>query len=251
MSKAKITLLLTGAIAPNTWDMLKVTDSEVRRRQYIEAITYYLENTNYDLIFVENSGNDISNYFKQYKKRTEFLTYESEPTVPDRGKGYKEMEILQYAYENSQILLKSGHIIKITGRLKIINLQKLIRNNILKLTNQDFIATCIYKEGKMDARCFAFSLSFLDEFLKYKEKVNLKYSFEKALWKSVISFVKNNRATYRQFSENLRVSGVNGAFGVAYDRSVIIEFAKYLRYQFLRKSKVKLLEKQINSQKHY
>ena len=42
MSNTNITLLLTGAISPNTWDMLKVTNSEERKRQYIEAITYYL-----------------------------------------------------------------------------------------------------------------------------------------------------------------------------------------------------------------
>ncbi len=100
----EVILLLTGCIKPNVTDKIVWTDPEVRKRQYIDAINWYLENTPYKLIFAENSGTDISSNFCQYEGRTEFLTYESKPTVPERSRSYKEMEILEYVYDNSEML---------------------------------------------------------------------------------------------------------------------------------------------------
>lgn len=50
----EIILLLTACIKPNTTDKIVWTDPEERERQYIEAIKWYLTNTNYKLVFAEN-----------------------------------------------------------------------------------------------------------------------------------------------------------------------------------------------------
>lgn len=104
----EVILLLTGCIKPNVTDKIVWSNPEVRKQQYVDAINWYLENTPYKLIFAENSGTDISSNFRMYESRTEFLTYESMPTVPDRSRSYKEMEILEYVYEHSEFLKWGG-----------------------------------------------------------------------------------------------------------------------------------------------
>lgn len=73
-----ICLLLTGCIRPNiTNDVLVISDIETRKRQYEEAINWYLKNTPYNIVFCENSGTDISTLIQMshFPKRIEMLTY--------------------------------------------------------------------------------------------------------------------------------------------------------------------------------
>lgn len=59
--KHQVVLLLTGCIQPNIKnDILAVTDVETRKKQYIEAIKWYVQNTPYKIVFCENSGYNIS-----------------------------------------------------------------------------------------------------------------------------------------------------------------------------------------------
>lgn len=60
MGKKNMVLLLTGCVVPNSTDVLVVTDIEVRKRQYIETIEWYLKHTDYCIVFGENSGTDLS-----------------------------------------------------------------------------------------------------------------------------------------------------------------------------------------------
>lgn len=103
-----VILLLTGCIVPNVTDKLYYSDPEERQRQYVEALRWYLNNTPYKIIFAENSGTDLSPLF--HTDRIEFLTYKSKPTVPERSRGYKEMEILEYVRDHSQFLNSGGHV---------------------------------------------------------------------------------------------------------------------------------------------
>ena len=84
-----LVILLTGTINPNTQDILSIKDPEVRKKQYIEAISFYLKETNFNIIFAENSATSLEEYFPE-NRRIEFLTFSSPLTVPDRGKGWKE-----------------------------------------------------------------------------------------------------------------------------------------------------------------
>lgn len=76
--KKKICLLLTGCVRPNIeGDCVAVADVRLRRRQYVEAITWYLDHTPYDVVFCENSNTDLSDEFHGRKDaaRLEVLTY--------------------------------------------------------------------------------------------------------------------------------------------------------------------------------
>ena len=83
-------LLLTGCINPNGMLYTALSNTEERKTQYIEAINYYLSNTTYPIVFVENSGTDISHLFTDAIKsnRMEYLSF-SGNNNKERGKGVK------------------------------------------------------------------------------------------------------------------------------------------------------------------
>ena len=73
----KYVLLLTACISPNGMCQTRLTDAEVRKQQYIEALQFYLKAVKYPIAFVENTGVDISGGFKSYIEsgRLEVLTF--------------------------------------------------------------------------------------------------------------------------------------------------------------------------------
>ena len=177
----EIILLLTACIKPNTTDKIVWTDPEERERQYIEAIKWYLTNTNYKLVFAENSGTDISNHFKDYNERIEFVTYKSAPTIPDRSRSYKEMEILEYVNKRSKLVKEGKVIVKITGRLILLNIVKLT-DYILRKTNKKNgrWVSALKNINRPDSECkyIWFSPDFLPVLIAQKENIYAHYPFE-------------------------------------------------------------------------
>lgn len=229
-SNEECLLLLTGTIQPNTQQTVKLIDGNERRKQYIDAIDFYLQKTNFKLLFVENSGNDISDRFQGYESRIEFLTYVSQPTVPDRGKGYKEMEILNYAMNTSKFINDINYIIKITGRLKILNINYLLQHNDRLFKTA--VVSNIYKLGKMDSRFFLFNKKFWPYLKDKGEKIDINYSFEQALWLATkIYCVESEKKLYRQFSSPLLVKGTSGSFDTPYYRGFLLELIKKIRHR--------------------
>lgn len=177
----EVILLLTGCIKPNVIDKMVWNNPEVRKQQYIDAINWYLENTPYKLIFAENSNTDISSYFRQYEKRIEFMTYESLPIIPDRSRSYKEMEILEYVYNNSELIDSTGVIVKITGRLQLLNIVKLtdyVVSKAMKYTNGFVSAYKNINRPDSDCKYIWFSPNFLPILIAQKEHVYADYPFE-------------------------------------------------------------------------
>ena len=70
-------LLLTGCINANGMSFTALSNLEERKRQYISAIRYYISNTNFQIVFSENSGTDISPLFQEVidSGRMEYLTF--------------------------------------------------------------------------------------------------------------------------------------------------------------------------------
>ena len=52
-------LLLTACINPDGMPFTCLADVGVRKKQYIEALNFYLKNTTRKIVFVENSGTDM------------------------------------------------------------------------------------------------------------------------------------------------------------------------------------------------
>lgn len=242
--KNKIVILLTGTIHPNTRDILAVKDPETRKKQYLEAISFYLEKTDFNIIFTENSGTYIGNYFKG-NKRIEFLTFLSSDTSPDRGKGWKELEIIDYSIKNSKFVHSGVSVVKITGRLKVLDINSIGQQvRRLKSGLDNFVLCNVYKAFKMDSRCFAFTLDFWPVLFRHGQSINLHYSFERALWKAICEYDLLNNGKYMQFNHPLRIRGISGGLGMPYNHGVFLTMIKRVRHFFM----VPLIYKKFRSQ---
>lgn len=228
--KKNIILLLTGTIQPNSLDVLAVKDPEVRKQHYLDAISFYLAYTPYKIIFSENSGISLAKYFET-SDRLEFLVFQSPPIIPDKGKGWKEMEIIEFSIKNSKLIASDSLIIKITGRLKVLNINKLAdpAGNMM-VPNNKLVMSNIYRKLKMDSRCFLFTKEFWPYLRKHGENINLTFSFEKALWQAIVEFKTDGEGTYKQFAQPLRIKGISGGFGTPYKDGDLVTLAKKLRH---------------------
>jgi len=223
-------ILLTGTITPNSFSNLSIKDPGIRRRQYREAILFYLKKTKFKIVFVENSGDQLKNFPLQ-PGRIEYLTFESAPIKPDRGKAYKEMEIIDFALQNSNFLKEAKSAVKITGRLKVLNI-KMLSRKFLKLNKikSNLVYVYSFKLKNMDSRCFFFTLDFWP-YLKYEGRnINQRYNFELSLWDATYNYQKLEGKNFIPFDAPLRIKGLSGAFGHKYKHNLLIHYARFIRY---------------------
>lgn len=118
-------LLLSATIKPISFFNSGRIDPEEREQDYIKSTDFYLKK-GYRVVFVENS-NTQSKQILQFGKNNpnlEYLTFESKESHLGKSKG--EIEIIDFALNNSQLLKSVDYIIKITGRYLISNIDDLI-----------------------------------------------------------------------------------------------------------------------------
>lgn len=211
-------ILLTGCIDPAGMHFTNLQDIEVRKSQYIEAIQYYLQQTNCHILFVENSGIDISAEFNSNPDlgRLEFLTFKGNNFDKSLGKGYGEMMILDHATRNSVFFQRSAFMCKITGRYQIRNIKQLLASYVAE--KKEIMVLLGQQLNYSDSRIFFATPSFFrDILLKYQDQVNdLKKSyFEHVLCKAVLEAVTLGY-TYMPFKYKIRISGQSGTDGQFY-----------------------------------
>ena len=230
-------ILLTATITPNSFSNLSITDPEIRRQQYLDALNFYIKKTDLKIIFVENSYDSLPN-FPSYPERLEYLKFKSEPTEPDRGIGFKEIEILDYAFQNSKFINEAKSIVKITGRLKVLNIRFLIRK-FLKNQKQknNLVYINSFAHRNMDARCFFFTKDFWLFLKEEGEKINIGYNFEFSLWDATSKYRKITDKYYVPISFPLRIKGISGSFGIIYKHSHFYHYARIIRIMWLKQKK--------------
>ena len=241
----KTVILLTGCINPNGMAYTSLNNIEERQEQYVNAIRHYLKITNYPVVFAENSGTDISNYFQEAIKsgQLECLTFQGNQNK-EKGKGYGECEIIKYVLDNSHIILSSKQvrIVKITGRLIIKNICPIIRfhgmfsskRTTLCMINSDF--------SFPDSRIIMAHIDFYRAFLLYQEKINDSqgYFFEHAL----CDIIKDNHQyPFSPFFIQPQIIGMSGSTGKQYlieptSCSFALRYFQYAASQLCRFNKL-------------
>jgi len=217
-SKKLKVILLTGCIQPAGMQYTSLQDASLRKLQYVAAINFYLTNTDCHIVFVENSGFDISPDFAHAaeRERLEILTFKGNDFNMDLGKGYGEMLILNYAIKHARFLAESIFICKITGRYKILNIKKLL--DFYLEEKPDLMVLLTQRLNYSDSRLFFATASFFKEILfKYKPVVDDSKGiyFEHALSKAVLEAI-NAGYTYLPFKYKVRLSGQSGTDGSFY-----------------------------------
>lgn len=228
-------ILLTGCINPNGMTKTVIQDPEARKQQYILAINYYLNNTHYPIIFIENTNTDISGGFEQCvnNKRIEFITFNGNDFNKALGKGYGEAIMIDYAIKKSILIQESSFIIKITGRL--------IVENIEELTSEMKLSNCVYANmvrGNcgLERKSFFFgaSVKFLrDYFLANKECIDesINVYFERHLYNECLIW-KEAGGLSKEFKHPIIVKGVSGSTGKDYPIEKHPRIKALLRYYF-------------------
>lgn len=115
-------LFLTSTVTPSVIPF--AGSAEERKKEYIKAIKFYLEQTTYKILIVDNSGYDFNKEINN--ERLEALSY-VDSTPNNKGKGYGETLLMIYGFAHSTFLRNAQHVIKITGRHIIYNINSLLR----------------------------------------------------------------------------------------------------------------------------
>lgn len=139
-----IPLLLTATVNPQGMKGANF-DPKEREAMYIEALKFYAEK-GLSVVFAENSDFLTQNsqiIFTQRSKGTknntqiftdtslyenvEFVDVSGPEYDQSRGKGYNETILLHKAVMKSKKIQEAGCFFKITGRLKVLNIEALLR----------------------------------------------------------------------------------------------------------------------------
>lgn len=220
MDVKDLCLIITGCIYPNSnVPVLSIKAGFQRKRQYIDSIQYYIEKSRVaNIVFCDNSNapkeDGLKELAQKHGKNFEWISFEGNSNkVVSKGKGYGEIEIINYAIANSTLISKSKMLFKVTGRLIIKNIDWFIRlgkedkNYFLVRTNK-FVDTRCYCIRKAD---YIKYFSQVGEFVDDREGVFLEHVFYKT--------IENKKVDYKLFPIEPEFSGVSGSNGYVYDSS--------------------------------
>ena len=184
-------IILTATINPIGYlDPNGRNDKNDRENDYFKAIKFYLQK-GYKVVFVENSNtysgkiNSLINQFNSF----EYLSFTSK--LSHLGKSHGEVEILQYALENSIHLKEVDYLIKITGRYIIKNIDSII--GATKLVSKDIYVNPTRNLKWADSRLiimkktfyYSYFLPSVEKYLDESKKVYMEY----VLMKSVLLYL--------------------------------------------------------------
>ena len=234
---SKQLVLLTACVNPNGMAYTVLQDCEERYYQYMEALDFYLRNTNTPIVFVENSNYDLSSMKEQFdsciqKGRLEILSFNGNDYDRSLGKGFGEALILRYALDHSKFIKHVDVVIKITGRLQCTNIELIQR--LCKLNNL-VTANVVYDQwGNLECHSHIFSAPprFLsDYFLPESDKLDdsKNYWFEHLLLDSVKRW-KRDGGEFREFPVLPVMVGKRGSVGVKYNIGLREKISYLFRY---------------------
>lgn len=214
--------IITGTIRPGREVSKLILQNDVDRlQQYKEALLFTIwSNAFTQIIFCENSNFGTECLADMHKEAVkagielELLSFEGNAKeVLKHGKGYGEGEIMDYVFKNSRLLSQETYFVKITGRIKIINIKDICERikdqmcyfNIPNWTIRDYY----------DTKLYAMPVSIFDEYFRKAytqvwddEGIYLEKVYTKILLEEKIK-VKN-------FERYPRVLGKQGSTGLDY-----------------------------------
>lgn len=206
-----LVILLTATINPNGMSFTQLQDPNIRLDQYIQAINFYLNETSYKIVFVENSGIDISYIFTKAINagRVEILSFLGNDYNKSRGKGLGEARIIEYALEHSIFISNCTHIIKITGRLIVPNINRVLTHLNFKL-NAD-LQVDFHFRNMPKTMFFVCTKSWIQNIYDYEKYIDDSngFYFEHMIYKMMLEIPKSNVLPF------LNIPLINGVSGTA------------------------------------
>lgn len=225
-------LLMTACINPSGMSNTALQDVEERKRQYVHAIEYYLNHTDYQILFVENSGSDISSLFKSTisSGRIEMLTYEGNHFDKSFGKGYGEGLIMRYALSHSKILKDDSIVIKVSGRHIVKNINMIVTLTAMLRNCRRFVACDINPKTRgANSDMFVGTMDFYRFFDKYVDNINERANiwFEHVLYAAIVGYCKG-KENFVFLPLPLNQEGISGSMGIQFKRPSCSLYMKHL-----------------------
>lgn len=223
-----LNLVLTGTIDPsvfsNTGVVLK--DAKLRLEQYEDTLKFYIKKSPFDkFIFVENSGHpfnysEISNYAEIYNKKFEYIKVDTDKeSTLKLGKSYGEADLITKAILQSHLLQDEKSFYKVTGRIKILNINKMILRN----DNSAFL----FRHDLN--RCYTYF--FKANIQQYKEFfVNSQYEcnekYDKDIERVYYDIITRNNLNVSNFKAYPLLKGTIGTNGLQYGDNYFVYYIK-------------------------
>ena len=176
-----VALVMTATIAPpHGAPELARSDPRLRLTDYCDALRFYLnlpDHTLHKLLFIDNSNSDLSTLEAiasevHHRTKVEFIKFQGNDHPPEFGKGYGEFKLIDYGMAHSTIISAEDYVWKVTGRLRLLNLQQLIEtapvdyNIYCDLRHLLLIGDKLGGNDWMDLRVFSWSNLGYDLYLR-------------------------------------------------------------------------------------
>lgn len=204
--------------------MTYLTDVSERLKQYIECIEFYLGKTGIKkIVFCENSNYkfDSRALYEMAKKNNKFfelLQFSGNYSqIVARGKGYGEGEIIEYAIENSKLLLNSKYFVKVTGRLIISNIDILYK----RIDSDRAYFNCnLYYYPSIDTKIYGMPIDlYKDTFLKaYCDVDDKENNYIESIFYNII---KKKHIKVFNFHKCPVFEGISGSSGFNYFDDIV------------------------------
>lgn len=214
--------IITGTIRPaNLANQLKICNEEERLSQYAESLKFFIEAKAFNkIIFCENSNygtEDLAALEEMARDngvRLEILSFQGNVQQVERhGKGYGEGEIMEYVFDHSELVREEPFFVKITGRMKVMNIQKLV--SVMKPEKSYFNIPNSTLRTLYDTRIYGmpteqFKRCFQKAYLKVwdKQGIYLEHIYTQTL--------KENGIKVTNFPRYPRIIGISGSTGGSY-----------------------------------
>jgi len=239
--KKNICILLTATVNPMGMPFVHRSDPKIREDDYISSFKKWVKMP-FPLVFCENSCHDITKLEKCANDKTEILQDEGQDFPKHLGKGFGEMQIIEYAVQNSRLISECDWVVKVTGRYFIKNIERIVTG--LLGDADTYVMANLQRELRWgDSYIFAFKPSFvLTYLLRYKDDLNdsERFYFEHALSRAILRAVSDGYKWHPLPSKAI-ISGCSGTTGK--DKGV--GYLKWLRLEVLFQIKNLLNRKRI------
>lgn len=229
MVKKNMVVIITSTINVGAdVPFLRLNNSKERLKQYIDALLFLFEqNKDINYVVGDNSAAEcpeiITEYVKKHSIGFEWVTFKGdEGKLKKYGKGYGEVEIIDYVIKHSNFLDKCDSFVKVTGRLKIRNFNTMIKS--IKKKSNWFLTYGDGKLEKFDTRLYSMRISTWNECISniYQDVEYDDNSVETIFVKKL----SENGEQISSFRVQPNFIGQSGGYGAIYYTSIMDEILK-------------------------
>lgn len=226
---AKIVLLITATILPQDKRFLMIKEPKQRLQQYLDCLSFFIVKTDVSrIVLCDNSNYDfpcdmMGALAERYGKKLEIIQFTGNTKkIAVQGKGYGEGELIKYALNHSVLLRKAEYFIKVTGRLKVLNINQIIKKmditkiyinkeirNFRKYGKQKSMNTVLYGIPRK-----IYLSTFADVYIDVCDKKGIY--LEHVFYDRIVK----NKLTVYNIPHFPVINGVSGSLGSRYQESI-------------------------------